>query len=95
VINMTKKVFKKGVITFDENSKEDMLLCFDKVLDKDGYIVEKNDPSVKILDQQGKPIHRSEFGGIMKGKDGGLVFIKNDIGSLMDLLDAVGFDEDA
>ena len=75
---------KEIVITFDDSAKEYILELLGKTLDDEGYIVEKNDPTVRVLSPDGEEIHISEFGGVMKGSE---MFIKDDIVSLMRLKD--------
>ncbi|MCK5215722.1 MAG: hypothetical protein KAR05_10260 [Candidatus Omnitrophica bacterium] len=72
------------VITFDEDLKLEVLRSFNKDVDIDGYIIEKDNPSQKILTPQGEPLELRDFAGIRKGS---LIFIKSDINSLIELAD--------
>ncbi len=69
-------------LTFDVSAKEDILKCLNKAIDKEGFIVEKNNPSQRVLTVDGEEISIEEFGGVQKGSE---VFIKNDLVSLMKL----------
>lgn len=72
----------EAIITFDESAKELILSFFDKVVDNDGFIVEKNDRTKRILASDGKDIKISEFAGM---KDG--IFSRNDISSILSLVE--------
>ncbi len=78
---MTKK---SVIITFEESAKDIMLSFLDKSVDNDGFIVEKNDVTKRILASDGNEIKLEEFSGT---KDG--VFFRNDISSLFDLSDVM------
>lgn len=69
------------IITFDESARETILSFFDKVVDNNGFIVEKDDRTKRILASDGKEIKLEEFAGM---KDG--VFFRNDISSILDLV---------
>lgn len=71
-------------ITFEESARETILYFFDKVVDKDGFIVDKNDNTKRILASDGKEIKIDEFAGIRNG-----VFFKTDISSIFDLVDLI------
>lgn len=72
----------KVSITFDDSVKERILGFMDKSVNKDGIIVEKQNPEQKVLTFDGQEILLEEFGGIKKGSE---VFIKSDLISLMRL----------
>mgnify|MGYP001565613741 FL=1 len=55
---------------------------YGKVIDKEGFIVEKDNPSQRVLTPDGEEIHITEWGGIRKGSE---AFIKNDMFSLIEL----------
>ena len=79
-------MMRDGVITFDETLKEEMLLSiFNIIVDDDGYLIENKQPNDRII-VDGRPILLTEFAGAvtLKGK---LTFIRNDIGSLIELSD--------
>jgi len=78
-------IFENGTITFDESLKEDMLFIFGIVIDDEGYLVENKQPNNRVL-VDGRPILLSEFAGVMS-KDGKPVILRNDIGSLIELVD--------
>jgi len=69
-------------ITFDSSVKKQILGIFDKQVDAEGYIVEKNNPGQRVLTPDGDDIHLDEFTGIYKGSE---IFVKSDIVSLVEL----------
>lgn len=69
-------------ITFDNSVKEDILDVFEKDVNNQGAIIEKDNPDQEVLSFDGQEISIDEFGGIKKGSE---VFIKNDLISLMRL----------
>ena len=70
-------------ITFDESAKIDILSYLDKAIDSEGYIVEKNNPSQRVLTFEGEEILLEEWGGVRKGSE---IFFKKNLISLMRLL---------
>lgn len=70
------------LITFDKSAKETILSIFDKTVDHEGFIVEK-DTYQRVIIPDSEEIRLEEFAGIGKGG----VFIKSDLPSLVDLLD--------
>lgn len=76
---MTKE---SPIITFEESAKELILSFFDKTVDNDGFIVEKNDKTKRILASDGNEIKIEEFAGL-KGE----VFFRTDISSILSLVD--------
>ena len=74
----------KNVITFDKEAKKQILEFFDKTTDQEGYIVEKDNPSQKVLSADGQPLTLQEFAGIRKGSE---IYIKSDFNSLIDVAD--------
>ena len=70
------------VITFDKQAIREILYCFDKSIDDEGYVIDSNNQRVLAMD--GKEIKASDIGGIVKGK-----MFRNDIGSLIELGDVV------
>jgi hypothetical protein len=69
-------------IIFEDNSKEDMLEIFDKTLDEEGYLVEKDNPRQKVLTKKGEEIHIKDWAGVISGSE---AFIKSDAFSLLDV----------
>lgn len=69
-------------INFDKNAKEEILNILGKAVNTEGIIVEKENPSQKVLTFDGEEISLEEFGGIQKGSE---VFIKNNLVSLIRL----------
>ena len=68
------------VLTFDESAKLDILDFIDKGVDSEDFIVEKSNPSQRVLTFEGQEISKKEFGGVKRGSE---VFIKDDIISLI------------
>ncbi len=73
---------KISKITVSKDARKDILDLLDKSVDAEGYIVEKDDPSQKVLTPKGEEIHLKEWGGIVKGSE---AFIKSDAISLTEL----------
>lgn len=67
-------------LTFDDSVRKEILNTFNKDINEEGIIIEKDNPSQKVLSIDGEEISADEFGGIKKGSE---VFIKNDLISLM------------
>jgi hypothetical protein len=78
--------FQEGVITFDASTKEEMLSCFGKTVDKEGYIIEKDFPEQRVITPEGDLISIEEFAGIRKGSE---IYLKSDLPSLIKLLDVI------
>lgn len=79
------KVGKK--IIFTKDNKEFVLDSFNKKVDSEGYIVEKSDPTQRVLAPDGHEVTLNEFAGLRRG--GSEVFIKSDILSLIELSDSL------
>ena len=79
-----EKAMLEKVITFDNSVKPDILDFFGKMVDDNGYIVEKGNASQKILTPDGDELKIEEFAGIKRGSE---VFIKSDLMSLINLAD--------
>ncbi len=72
----------KVTITFDDSAKKDVLDLLDKMVNKEGLIVEKSNPTQKVLTFEGRELHIDNFGGIKKGSE---VFIEKNLVSLIKL----------
>lgn len=72
------------VITFEESAKEKILSFFDKTVDNEGFIVERDEPTQRVITPDGEEIVFEEFAGIRRGSE---IFIKSDLTSLMNLAD--------
>ena len=70
------------MITFEESAKEVILSFFDKTVDSNGFIIEK-DTGQRVITPDGEVIRLEEFAGI--GKNG--MFVKSDLISLISSLD--------
>lgn len=71
------------IILFEESAKRDILDFFDKSVDNEGFIVEKNRPDQRVL-VDGDWIEVNNFAGLRKGS---MVFIMSDLISLINLAD--------
>ena len=74
------------IITFEEEAKAEVLNLFNKAVDEEGYIVEKDNPAQRIPGSDGEALEVEHFAGIKKGS---LVFIKSDLISLIELADSL------
>jgi hypothetical protein len=72
-------------ITFDDSAVPFILDVFGKA-EKDGFVVEKKNPSQKVITPRGEEIKVSEFAGVRKGS---AIFVKNDIVSLLEAAEAI------
>jgi len=77
---------KENIVIFDESSKIKLLELMNKSVDSEGFIIEKNNPTQRVLTKDGEEIKLSEFAGVRKGSE---IFIKNDINSILELSDIV------
>ena len=75
-----------NVITFEKSAREDVLSFFDKTIDENGFIVEKEDPTQKVITPDGEEITIDNFAGIRKGSE---IFIKSDRNSLINLTELI------
>lgn len=73
-------------VTFDKSAKKFVLESFNKSIDNEGYLVEKDNPKQRVLDQDGLEIKENEFGGIIPGST---IFVKNDLPAAMKLADSL------
>lgn len=73
-------------ITFDKSARKYILNVFNKSVDDEGFIVEKDNPEQRVLAQDGQQVEYENFAGIRKGSE---IFIKSDLISLMNLCDAL------
>lgn len=70
-------------IVFDKSATNFILDLFNKTVNEDKEIVEKDRPDVKVLSfPEGVPLLEKDFGGIQKGSE---LFIKDNFVSLMKL----------
>ena len=69
-------------VTFSDDAKKDILGLFGKMVDEEGYIIEKDNPEQRVLTPKGEEIYIEEWGGITKGSE---IFIKSDVFSLIGL----------
>ncbi len=77
-------IIRENIITFDSSTRSDVLSCFDKSIDSNGYIVERDSPTQKVITPDGEDIKIEEFAGIRKGSE---IFLKSDLPTLIELVD--------
>ena len=80
-------LFQEGIITFDAASKREILSYFGKTTDQDGYIIEAENPTQRVITPEGEEITIEEFAGIRNGSE---IYIKSDLPSLIELIDIIG-----
>lgn len=73
---------KDGIITFDESAKDFALDLFEKKVDSEGFIVEKENEIQKVLTPKGEEILYDEWAGVIHGSE---AFVKKDTFSLVEL----------
>jgi len=71
----------KLTVTFDKESKETVLSAFNKEVDVDGFIYDK-DTDEQILTPDGQEVTVAEFGGLKKGSE---IYLKGNLTTLMKL----------
>ena len=74
------------VIIFEKSVKKEILDLFDKTIDNEGFIVEKDNPIEKVITPDGEELELENFAGIRKGSE---IFIKSDLNSLISLADTL------
>jgi hypothetical protein len=79
-----------GIITFDEASREFIIRTLGKDIDPSGFIVERDCYNTKVMTPEGECIKAHELACIKKDPSSDkIIFIKNDIVSLIKLSDEV------
>ena len=73
-------------ITFTQDAKPFILDIFNKSIDKDGFVVEKENPQKRVIALNGETVKAEELAAIKKGS---LIFVKSDVISLVELADAI------
>jgi hypothetical protein len=73
----------KPTITFEKSLSTYILSIFGIIPDEEGYAIDRNTRK-KIYAFDGKEFTVKEFAGIVKGKNGEVVFLKGDVGSLIE-----------
>lgn len=73
----------KPTITFEKSLSTYILSIFGIIPDEEGYAIDKNTRK-RIYAFDGKEFTVKEFAGVVKGKNGEVVFLKGDIGSLIE-----------
>lgn len=73
---------KLSQITFSESAKIEILDLYGKSVDADGFIVEKDNISERVLTPKGEEIQIEEWAGVRKGSE---AFVKKDTFSLIEL----------
>jgi hypothetical protein len=77
---------KHPIISFSRSAQKETLALLDISLDSEGYLLENKTSTRVLAFDDGKPIHKNEFGGVMKGKSGQIIFFKSDLPSLVGAL---------
>ncbi|MBI3322452.1 MAG: hypothetical protein HYZ94_02085 [Candidatus Omnitrophica bacterium] len=75
---------EQKIITFDNSLKIDILKAFSLDVDSEGYVVEGNNRTQRVLTPNGDPVRLEKFAGIQRGS---LLFFEADLPSLIDLAD--------
>lgn len=73
-----------NTITFDTSARTFILDTFEKTIDREGFLVEKDNPTQRVLALDGQEIQEDKFGGIRRGSE---IYIKSDLSSLIELFD--------
>ena len=68
-------------MSFDASARNFILDAFGKSVDKEKYVVEKSNPSQRVLTPKGEEFRARQFAGVRKGSE---VYIKSDIASLIE-----------
>lgn len=71
------------VILFDKSARRDIIDLFDKSVDSENYIIEKENGQ-RVLSLDGEEIKIRKFAAITKGSES---FVRSDLVSLMHLAD--------
>ena len=66
-------------VVFDEKTKDFVFEVFNKSVDKDGYIIEKESSS-RVITPEGEFVQNKDFAAIVPGSE---VFVTNDMPSLL------------
>jgi len=70
----------KPTLTFHVSAKKFVLDVFEKTVDQEKYIVEKDNSEQRVLTAKGEEIRLGDFAGIRHGSG---IFVKSDITSLV------------
>lgn len=81
---LLKPSMLKNVVTFDPGARDLILDALDKSVDSEGFIVEKQNLSKRVLSTSGEQIKASELGAVKKGS---FRFFKKDLPSVISLSD--------
>lgn len=73
---------RQVVLTFDSTASKFVLDAFGKKVNKEGTIVEKDNPNQVVLTFEKRVLTEENFGGVMNGSD---IFIEDNIVSLRKL----------
>jgi hypothetical protein len=82
---------KRPTITFDKGAQKEVLEMIGITYDSEGYLV--LDGKRILAFDDGKEIHKSEFAGMWKGKNGQMIYFKSDLPSLIRALDKINGEE--
>ena len=73
-----------NIITFEASAKKEILSFFDKTVDEQGFVVERDDFTQRVITPDGEEMTLEEFAGIRRGSE---IYIKSDLNSLINLAD--------
>ncbi|MFA6431836.1 MAG: hypothetical protein WCV91_05630 [Candidatus Margulisiibacteriota bacterium] len=76
----------ENTISFTQDAKPFILDIFNKSIDKEGFVVEKDNPQKRVIALDGETVKAKELAAIKKGS---LVFVKSDVISLVELADTI------
>lgn len=82
VFETTQLIISTMKVTYSNELTSLVLDAFNKTVDEEGYVVEKNNTSQRVLTQDGKQIPVKFFGGIKKGSE---LYVSSDLPSIMEL----------
>lgn len=72
-------------LTFDQSAQDFVLDAFGKKIDH-GYVVEKDNPAVRVPTRDGQDIEAAKFGGVRKGSE---IYFKSDLISVIELCEGL------
>ena len=74
------------IIEFDKSARKDILDLLGKGVDREGFVVEKTNPSQRVVSPEGIEIRASRFAAVIKGSE---AFYQSDLSSLLHLSDKI------
>ena len=74
------------IIEFDKTARKDILDLLGKSVDQEGYVVEKENLSQRVVSPEGVEIRANRFVAVIKGSE---AFYQSDLSSLLHLSDKI------